>query len=600
VRDDLLTRWVHQPPAEPNVQYLRDAERLAAWEQLGPREHVLDVASEANVTAGLDAERVTRVDFSPGASERAETVLGGVVDRYERADPEAVSLPFEADTFDGAVSIGPFDWKFLDVDRLLDELHRVVDPAGRLVFSVPTPRSPYATDNWPTIRYYTPEEAEAVVSPDWRRVDRDLVFQYPYRIHRLLNDLPARYQEPFVDVGWRMNRLLTGCDLVDQASYLVYGVHPMAFEDRLEAALACLFRPTDEQGFWDPAAERFVRALRYERRPGGTGDGFAWTPTDDIEWRYAPFALMGAMQWRASAFGTDAHDAKLRRELTYFTERVADGTVETEMPSYGVGPLTEAFALAARTFDDRSHADTAERLFTVGADRFDFDHAEDSLLLYGWARLFEHRPSERLASAIDDALWAVVDRQTADGVFEFDNPTTRRHQNQMYTLWGLARAIEVTGRTNYLENVERTLAYAVDERMREDGAFLWKDVSRRQRFAHARRRGHDPDPPQWTLLFECHQTFFVNAVAHYEAASDGRRTRSFAPAVRRAMSWMYGGNEWERDLVAHSGIGVPMRFTTVDGRMDVAEQRFKGAYEVGSYLMALTNLLTRTAGSGGG
>ena len=60
MRDKILTRWVRQPPVGPNMQYLRDAERLAAWEQLGHREHVLDVASESNVTAGLDADRNLR------------------------------------------------------------------------------------------------------------------------------------------------------------------------------------------------------------------------------------------------------------------------------------------------------------------------------------------------------------------------------------------------------------------------------------------------------------------------------------------------------------------------------------------------------------
>jgi SAM-dependent methyltransferase len=142
----------------------------------GERERVLDIASESNVTAGLDSKSVTRLDLSPDAIEYAEEVLGERVDRYEVADPEVPDLPFEDNRFDGAVSIGPYDWKFLDVDRLTEELRRVVGPDGLLVFSVPTLRSPYSMNNWNKYRYFTLDEALDLVSPAWRLADYDLVF----------------------------------------------------------------------------------------------------------------------------------------------------------------------------------------------------------------------------------------------------------------------------------------------------------------------------------------------------------------------------------------------------------------------------------------
>jgi SAM-dependent methyltransferase len=143
VRDDVLRRWVKQPPVNPNVQYLRDAERTGAWELLGEPTDVLDVASEASVTAGLYAESVARVDFSPAATDRAREVLGEAVESYETVRPEAPTLPFADDRFDGAVCVGPYDWTFLDVEALTAELHRVTAPSGVSVFSVPTPHSPY-------------------------------------------------------------------------------------------------------------------------------------------------------------------------------------------------------------------------------------------------------------------------------------------------------------------------------------------------------------------------------------------------------------------------------------------------------------------------
>ena len=620
-RDKILKRWVKQPPVSPNIQYLRDAERLTAWDQLGERERVLDIASESNVTAGLEAGHVTRLDFSPDAIEYAEEILGSQVDRYEVADPEAPVLPFEDDSFDGAVSIGPYDWKFLDVTRLTDELHRVLAPDGLLVFSVPTPRSPYSLNNWNKYRYFTPDEALDLISPDWRLADYDLVFQYPSYSHYAINSLPERYQEHFVDAAWRFTDRLTERDGWPLAAYLVLGVQPLEYATHLDSALSCLFRPTEDKGFWDRREEKIVRALEYDldggdgtvtARKNGAGSSPtpAWSVDDSIEWRYAPFALLGAMQWRASALGSAEYDGKLEHELTYFTEQLEDGPTRDRVPSYGIGPLIAAFSLADGVLCEREteseYLDTARDLFTYSRERFAFEHAEDCLLAYGWSFLYEREQAREsagggstggesekatdtdLCQALDDALWEMNERLDSDGLFEFENPTTRRHQNQMYALWGFCRAIRVLDKPGYLDSAKRVLEYTIEHRMRPDGAFIWEDVPRRRQLHSEVTRRLGANPPYWDFLYECHQTFFVNAVAEYYRAG---ASREYDRAVGEAMAWIYGDNPLDSDLVELSGIGVPMRQMTVDGRLDVRSQRYKGSYEIGSYLMALTNLL---------
>lgn len=593
MRNNVLERWVQQPPAEPNVQYLRDAERITAWDQLGERGSVLDVASESNVTEGVDAERVTRLDFSGESIDHARNILGDAVDRYEWVEPGDPRLPFDDDAFDAAVSIGPYDWKFLDIEVMTDELHRVVDDDGLFVFSVPTPRSPYSVRNGNEFRYFSPDEALSILSPDWKLVDYDLVFQYPFYTHYGLNCLPEAVQKPFVEAAWRLTDVLTEYDRWDDAAYLVLGGEPMGYAGYLDDALDCLFRPAAENGFWDPEAGKIIRALEYDVDPAHTDDGpsFSWSREHHNEWRYAPFGLMGAMQWRTSSRGTAEYDAKLRQALEHFRGLVDDGTVQSEMPSYGVGPLVESFALAADAFD-ADYADTAYTLFEHSHETTDFAHAEDALLAYGWATLAEHTDEpgrhDTLVDALDDALWAINDRISAEGLFAFDNGTTRRHQNQMYALWGLCRAIEVTDRPGYLSSVEEVLDYTVEHRMRENGAFGWEDVGRLREYKREAAKRAGFRPPHWDFLYSCHQTFFVNAVAAYYAA--GGET-DYDREVRRAMEWVYGNNELDADLVEFSGLGVPMRQCTVDGRIDVPDQMYKGSYEVGSYLMALTNLL---------
>nr|WP_282594782.1 methyltransferase domain-containing protein [Halomarina salina] len=592
-----MTRWVDQPPADPLTQYLRDAEREQALDLFGERGHVLDVASETTVTEGLTAESVTRVDFADAASERAETVLGDRVGRYERVPPESPRLPFPDDQFDAAVCVGPYDWRFLDVAALTAEVRRVVAPDGRFVLSIPTPRSPYEAGGKYRMRYYEPSDARALLEPDWSLAEYRLVYQHPYWLHsKLATFAPDALQRPFVAHADRATARLNapGDDgrprgAPEDAAYLVLSARPADREGDLSRALDCLFRPAEEAGFWldDGEGGHVARELTYEVDAEGRPTN--WTARDDAQWRYAPFALMGAMQWRVSAHGTDEHDAKLRRELTYFEEQVDDGALD-ELSSYGLGPLTCAFALASDVFDGR-YLDRARDLFDHAAPRTGFDHSEDALVLYGWTYLYERRPAPDVREAIDRGMASVVDRQDGWGtLFAFDNPTTRRHQNQLYALWGLCRAIEVTDRPGYLENVAAVLDYTIEHRMREDGAFVWEDPDRWTRwgFELRRRLGRTDRRPHWDFLYACHQTFFVNAVAHYYAAG-GRR--DYDAELGRAMRWLDGANDRGTDLAAESGLGVPLRFVTTDGRIDVPDQQFKGAYEVGSHLMALTNLL---------
>ena len=163
-RDTRLRKWVRQPPTTPIIQSLRDEERRRALGHLDSGGCVLDIASESNVTTDIEAKSLTRVDFSPDANEYAQEIIGNGVERYQRTTPESPGLPFKDDMFDAAISIGPYDWKFLDIETLTAELHRVLDSDGQFIFSVPTPRSPYAESGGNENRYYEPTEALSLLS----------------------------------------------------------------------------------------------------------------------------------------------------------------------------------------------------------------------------------------------------------------------------------------------------------------------------------------------------------------------------------------------------------------------------------------------------
>jgi len=350
----------------------------------------------------------------------------------------------------------------------------------------------------------------------------------------------------------------------------------------LRSALDAMFRPVAENGFWDGKDGKIVRGLNFRL----SGDGRpVWSLDDTYLYRYVPLAMNGVMNWRSSAIGDDTYDDRIRSELAFQTGNIGKEEVLGSMPSIGIGPLISVFSTAFRVFGDPAFLETARKLHLVSRERFSFDSSEDSHILSGWCSLYAAAGDGALAGDIATALETVVGRQGKDGIFVFSNPTTRRHQNQMYTLWAVGQAVGVTGRMEYLTNIDKTIGYTVRSRMLENGAFIWEDLSAAARL---KKRVIDRSPPYWDYLYTCHQAFFVNAVHFYYGAGGERK---YGNEIRRAVEWIFGGNVLGRDLVEMSGIGVPMRMMTTGGRIDVKGQMFKGTYEIGSYISALTSII---------
>lgn len=218
-KEKILKKWVKQPPTTPLVQYLRDAEKISAWRFIRGRKKILDIASESNVTLRIKAEYITRVDASPESSTIAKKILQSVVNKFVVVIPSSPLLPFSTDRFDAAVSIGPYDWLFLDIKKLTDEVYRVVMPGGIYVVSVPTTKSPYCTPKSKRLfKYYTVEELVRFINNSgWFLMDYVLIYQPPSLLYRL----PILLQKIFTKFCWLMTKYYTYMRLWDKASYIV-------------------------------------------------------------------------------------------------------------------------------------------------------------------------------------------------------------------------------------------------------------------------------------------------------------------------------------------------------------------------------------------
>lgn len=482
----------------------------------------------------------------------------------------------------------------LQPESVISDVKRVLKPQGKGYISVPYYKSIFVPDyinfwgDYTHIRPYTKKSM-------WR-----LLTDYDLSVKVLTAGIPLKMR--ILGTGYYFLKFLTTCKRESRQNYYnsmwtyFWGnsslecifekpINPKTYKLYLNQTLNTLFRPTEDNGFWDEQENKIIRALNYEFTKE---DKIVWSPDNSIKWRYAPFALMGIMQWRVSDTSTDTHDSKIKVELNYFIEKLEDKQTLSKIPSYGIGPLILSFSLAYKVFQDERYKETAWSLYEYAIKKFGFSNSEDSLLLYGWCFLYEIEKDDNLLNNITNVLEGIIKKQNEEGLFIFENPTTRRHQNQMYTLWGIGKAIEVLNRKEYLANMEKTLDYTIKHRMLNSGAFIWEDLPLLERLKSKVICKIKSVTPDWELLFECHQTFFVNAVSHYYKAEG---EKNYDTHIRRAMEWIFGNNALNKDLVEISDIGVPMRMMSIKGKMGVNGQMFKGAYEIGSYMMALTNLI---------
>jgi SAM-dependent methyltransferase len=201
---------------KPNVrsgpqgrEYDAIVDRIAA----DGRRHVLDWgAGHGQLTARL-LERgidVTSYDYAPDepAGRKPLDVAAAEVDH----SPDPVTLPYEDHAFDAVLSCGVLE-HVADPDGSLEELHRVLEPGGRLyVYKLPNrfsylewlarPLGLYYHGQLPNDRVYTPASARALLERHGFAV-REL------RTMNMLPLLAVGGRPRATDLVWRANVALS-------------------------------------------------------------------------------------------------------------------------------------------------------------------------------------------------------------------------------------------------------------------------------------------------------------------------------------------------------------------------------------------------------
>ena len=211
----------------------------------------------------------------------------------------------------------------------------------------------------------------------------------------------------------------------------------------------------------------------------------------------------------------------------------------------------------------------------------------DALILIGLSCYLKHmKYKERIDKYFNHLVGSLISSQTREGFFQTGDIRAFHHQRTMYVLWGLAFASQNYLNKNIKRSIEKSLDYVWGYRRDGvDNAFLWHP-----KFYFVKYKIGFPLPvflPRSSgYLYECHQTFFVNAIKLYEHFFNEKR---YEKEKRSAMEWIFGKNRIGIDLRTVTGIDLPVRIMNTDGIMLIRGNMFKGSYEVGSYIFALTN-----------
>lgn len=171
---EALIRFVKQPDNVPNARwFLRKIEWAWSLRFVGKppdrNSMVLDVASEIRISHSLfkSGWNIYRIDFSSESAAEARK-YGPEYRAHIVIDPLQPKLPLHSELFQAAISIGPFDFKFLDINVLLEESKKVLGIGGKFVFSLPTLKSPYCNkDSIKKFRFYSLEDISTIIR-EWK------------------------------------------------------------------------------------------------------------------------------------------------------------------------------------------------------------------------------------------------------------------------------------------------------------------------------------------------------------------------------------------------------------------------------------------------
>lgn len=345
----------------------------------------------------------------------------------------------------------------------------------------------------------------------------------------------------------------------------------------LSKAVDRIFLNTDELGFWDEKNSRIHSKLFFSKN-------WNWMVKQEMSDRYGVFTIMMVLLAKfQQELDTLQYDTKIISYLKYIKTHISN--YEKSTVTYGA---FNALVLGQILYEDQGVNFNKEIVHTyqfIKNNISTITDNEDSLVLIGLSIYTQYLNNDKdILLYVDTLVQSLLKSQNTNGFFLSGDIRAVYHQRTMYTLWGLAFASSITHKEEIKPAIEKSISFIWNYRRDgKDNAFLWHPA------IYKIKSHHSITFPVISIksvnyLFECHQTFFANAISFYQYFY---QTAKFSDYRQKALDWIFGENRINQNLVSITKLNIPTRIMSRNGEVYIKNQNFKGSYEVGSYVFAL-------------
>ena len=347
------------------------------------------------------------------------------------------------------------------------------------------------------------------------------------------------------------------------------------YNEQLKIALDRLFTSKEHNGFWDAKEGKIIESLYHDKT-------WNWRYVHSDSNRYGLFCIASILM--AKKYNNlDLADYKdnFRVYLKYIQNHL--NTLSKNDLTYG-GLLSLILGIELGYIDMDINRLEPLLLSSCEYALNNYDN-QNTLILIPLTLYLLHHKSSTLTESFESLLYKNINSVDKDSKFQTGDIKYCYHQRLMYTLWGLIFSAQHSNTEVIHTIAQNTLRFVWENGRQEDNGFLWHPdfyfVSNRFRYF--------PIPilnkKTSSYLFECHQTFFAIAVDLYNNVFNEK----FMVKERDlALDWIFGANRMNLDLTKITRLGIPNRIMTSDKKLFVNGNNFKGSYEIGSYILALS------------
>lgn len=338
-----------------------------------------------------------------------------------------------------------------------------------------------------------------------------------------------------------------------------------------------LFLDKNKLGFWDDSKNSIIESLYHDEK-------WNWQFKERGTKRYGLFCLASLLLSKEyNNLDLKKYDDKIKR----FSQNIYNNLSAYSETDLSYGALL-AVILANKFGYIELNGKKIENLLISILDFAIKSHDnQNSLILIPASFFLLINKSREIRDRLDGLVTKYLSSANKHNMFATGDLRFNYHQRNMYILWGLLHASQHVQPESIYNQAKRTLKNIWENRRQKniDDAFLWHP-----KIYLVKNRIHHIYLPILSArssiyLFECHQTFFANAINFFNR----RFNDNFYLEERdRAMSWIFGKNRMHINLLDVSNLGIPARIMTTDHELIVKDQKFKGSYEIGSYILELS------------